>query len=174
MKQSVSAPLVRVSKWPGQMTDESWEGRVRINARRVRDGYAEFLSEFPWETFVTFTFDPRRAPNVSERSVSREVFRWCGDVSRWSRRPVRWAYAVEGGGGGSLHAHALIIDARDAALEAGRTAWEARSGSIRTRAVDDIGWAARYLCKQIGPNGEVVLSDTLRRNHRAAQTTEPN
>lgn len=166
MKQAELGPRLGVSKWPGPMTGEKWRDRVRINASRIRAGWGEFLTGFPWEQFATLTFDPRRAPNTSERTVSREVFRFCGDMARMSRRPVVWAYAIEGGGGRHRHGHVLLIDARDAALEAAQRVWEARNGAIVVRPVDDIGHAARYLCKAIGPNGEVVLSDTLRRNQR--------
>ena len=68
-----------------------------------------------------------------------------------------WAYAVEGGGGGRLHAHALLIGIREESWEAAEGAWEARNGAIVTRRVVDPVKAARYLCKSIGPNGEVDL-----------------
>ncbi len=178
MIQSPHGPGLYLSKWPGPITGDKWEDRVRINARRVREGWSEFLSGFPWEWAVSLTFDPRRAMDTGQRTyaneqtVSREVHRWCGDLARMSRRPVVWAFAIEGGGGSHLHAHALIIDARDAALEAAQRVWEARNGTVAVKPVDDIGHAARYMCKALGPNGEVVLSDTLRRHHgtRCAMT----
>ena len=72
-------------------------------------------------------------------------------------------YAVEGGGGGWLHAHALLIGIRDESWEAAQVAWRARNGRIESRRVSDGLGAADYLSKSIGPNGEVVLSDTLTR-----------
>jgi hypothetical protein len=139
---------------------------MRMKASRIQAGWGEFLGGFAWEHAATLTFDPKRGANRSDASVSREVFRWCGKVGRLSRKPVGWAYAVEGGGGGSLHAHALLIGLRDTAWAAAQAAWTARSGRIVTRLVDDPARAARYMCKQIGPNGEVVFSDTLSRYPR--------
>ena len=151
-------------RWPGQITDASWRGRLRINANRAGSGWAEFLGCYQWERFATLTVDPRRMRAISEAIVSREAFRWCNEAARLSRRPVGWAYAVEGGGGGWLHAHALLIGTqRDDYWEAIEGIWATRNGRIETRAVDDPLTAARYLCKSIGPKGEVVFSDTLGR-----------
>ena len=163
MNTSGIGPRVTRARWPGPITDASWRGRLRINANRIGAEWGKFLGEYEWERFVTLTVDPRRMRAISETIVSREVFQWCNEVSRLSRCPVGWAYAVEGGGGGWLHAHALLIGIRDGSWDAAESVWRARNGHVVTRPVDDPIAIASYLCKAIGPNGEVVVSDTLRR-----------
>jgi len=158
-----------VSRWAGPIEDDRWEARTRINARRaLRLGWARYLAKFDWQVMATLTFDPRRCEHPGEAHASRETFWWCGLASRLCRRPVGWAYAVEGGGGGWLHAHALLAGCPENLWPAISGAWSARNGRIDLRMVDDREGAAHYLCKSIGPNGEVVLSDTISRHRRAA------
>ena len=121
------------------------------------------MNRYQWEVFTTFTMDPKRIWSIDERMISREVFRWCADLARLDRKAIGWAYAVEGGGGQALHAHALLIGARDRALDAAAGLWRARNGNFHRRLVDDPAKAVSYICKAIGPNGEIVLADTLRR-----------
>lgn len=144
-----------------RITDSRYEERARVNARRVRAGWAAFLSEFDWEQFLTLTTDPSRYRRSSVERVSREVHRFCCELSYLSRRPVGWAYAIEGGGGSSLHAHVLVLDATVSARQAVLSGWRARSGLTHRRDVDDIRAATAYLCKCIGPNGEIVFADCL-------------
>lgn len=140
-----------------------WRDRTRINARRVRAGWADWLGHIPWHTFATLTFDPRRSPDTSERAASREAFWWCGQIGRWERKPVGWAYAVEGGGGDHIHAHALIVGCSDSVWPAMEATWRARNGRIDLRRVTEPEPAAQYVCKAIGSNGEIAFSDTLDR-----------
>ena len=144
-----------------RITDSRFEERTRINARRVRNGWAEFLNRFGWEHFLTLTTDPARHSRVSVDRLSRDVHRLCCELSYLSRRQVGWAYAIEGGGGPSLHAHVLIYGATTGARRAVLLGWQARSGFTHCRDVDHSQSAAGYLCKCIGRNGEVVFSDVL-------------
>lgn len=157
----------RTSRLPGPIDGDGWPDRTRMNARRVRLGWGRYLAGFEWQMMATLTFDPRRAKRQSEARASREAFWWCGQVGRLNRRPVGWAYAVEGGGGGWLHAHALLIGCQDSIWGAAEGMWLARCGRVDLRRVDDPARAAGYLCKGIGPNGEVVFSDTLHHYLRA-------
>jgi hypothetical protein len=162
----------RTSRLPGPIHGERWRDRTRINANRVRAGWAGFLAGFDWQVAATLTFDPKRAPHHSEANVSREVYSWCGQVvGRLNRRPVGWAYAVEGGGGGWLHAHALLIGCYDSTWDAAVAMWEVRCGRALLKRVYDPVGAAAYLTKSIGSNGEIVLSDTLQHYRRPADAT---
>jgi hypothetical protein len=144
-----------------RLSESRFEERSRINARRVRDGWGEFLNGFEWEQFVTLTTDPMRFRHPSNDRLSREVHRFCDDLARLSRFHVGWTYAVEGGGGRSLHAHVLTMKATKPAHRAALLGWQARNGTTHRREIDDIRAAVGYLCKSIGPNGEVVFSDSL-------------
>ncbi len=152
-----------VSRWPGPVSDDRWIGRTRINAKRLRDGWGEFLAEFEWERMVTLTFDPARWEHLNAEQASRETFWWCGLAARLCRRPLDWAYAVEGGGGGWLHAHVLVAGVPEHRWGVIGDTWRSRNGRVDLRQVDDPAGAAAYLCKSAGRNGEVLLSDTLRR-----------
>jgi len=155
-------PQLQKERWPTKLGAEvPWRDRTRINARRIRAGWGDNLSRFAWEYFSTLTLDPKKTSQISEQFINKEVFAWCNDIARFSRSHIAWVYAVEGGGGGSLHAHALIVGARDEGLAAADQGWRARNGEILTRRVDDIDRAVAYVCKCIGPNGEVVFSDSL-------------
>ena len=145
-----------------QILDDRFEARIRINARRAREGWAEYLGLFDWEQFITLTTDPAKFRNASDDALSREVHRFCNELSRLSRFPVGWAYAVEGGGGRSLHAHVLTMRAGTQARRAAVLGWQARNGITHRRDVEDIAAAVRYLCKRLGPNGEISFSDSLR------------
>jgi len=67
---------------------------------------------------------------------------------------VGWAYAVEGGGGRRLHAHALLRGMRHAVLPAAEALWIARNGRFESTEVYDAKGAAGYLCKRVGPNAK--------------------
>jgi len=50
------------------------------------------------------------------------------------------------------------------------TGWQARNGQVtHCREVDDVRAASAYLCKSIGRNGEIVLSDSLLMPSRVAR-----
>lgn len=156
------SPQLAQCRWPGPVIGTRWQNRTRLNARRVRDGWGSFLERVEWNMSATLTVDPRKA-DVSENMVSREVFAWCGDVGRLSRRPVGWAYVVEAGGGGRLHAHALLIGADDGCWRVAEGMWAARNGMHKLTPVFDVRGAVDYMCKAIGVNGEIVLADTIGR-----------
>ena len=141
--------------------DARYEERIRINARRVKAGWAEWLHPFPWEEMLTLTTDPTKFAHASEDRLSREVYRCCQELSYLSRRAVGWIFAIEGGGGVSLHSHVLTMKATKTATRAVLCGWQARYGKTHRREVTDTRVAVRYLCKQIGPNGDIVFSDSL-------------
>ena len=161
-------PRLARSRLPRTRFASDWRERTRMNANRIAAGWGNYLANFEWEFAATLTFDSKRSGSPSEALVSRESFDWCNLVARLSRLPSGWAYAIEGGGGGSLHAHALIAGVRVEAIEAAEAAWRARNGRIKTTRVNNPTAAAGYLTKSIGPNGEVVFSDTLDRYRRDA------
>jgi hypothetical protein len=142
--------------------ETSYEGRLRINARRVRAGWATFLAEFSWEDMLTLTTNPKIVRGMTEKRMRHDVERFCYDLAYLSRREVGWAFAVEGGGGPSLHAHVLVMGATTKARQAAFAGWQARSGFTQRTPVDSSIRAAVYLCKSIGRNGEIVFSDRLR------------
>jgi hypothetical protein len=144
--------------------NEDFDARIRINSRRVRDGWGMFLADYPWEFFLTLTTDPRKYPRASESRLSRDVFRLCGQLSYLSRRQVSWAYAIEGGGGPALHAHVLTMNCTADGRRGALAGWQARCGKTHWEPVTSSARAAAYLCKSIGSQGEIVFSDSLRRS----------
>ena len=165
-------PRLGSTRWPNEVIGSTSRSRMRINANQVAAGWAEFLSQYNWQVLVTLTTDPKRVPDASEATVGREAFAWCNNVAWLARRPVGWVYAVEGGGGRHLHAHALLVGTRQASLDAACAAWVARNGKIDVQTVYDPKGVAQYLCKAVGPNGEIVFSDTLNRYPRSVDNVD--
>lgn len=150
-------------RWGSWMSRNEWRDRARINAPRVRAGWATWLAELDWHTFSTLTFDPRKSPDTSDQTANLETFWWCCQVGKLQRRPVGWAYTIEGGGGGYVHAHALIAGCSEEVWPALDAIWRVRNGLIQLRRVDSPRRAVDYICKAVGLNGEIAFSDTLRR-----------
>jgi hypothetical protein len=70
----------------------TWPDTVAVQARltgaRLRDAWGNLLGRFPWQWFVTLTFDPTRVFPVSSAVVEREAIWWGGMVARMLRLPM--------------------------------------------------------------------------------------
>ena len=73
------------------------------------NGWATWLGHFPWQWFITLTFDPKRVYPVSQSVAEREASRWCELVGRTVRLQVGWVCATERGRGGQWHAHVVML-----------------------------------------------------------------
>lgn len=167
MRVENSGPRLACGRWRHEVVDATWPGRSRIKANQIGAGWGSLVGEYEWERFATLTMDPKRFRHVNEATVSREVFAWCNNVAWLARRPVGWAYVVEGGGGRHLHAHVLLVGTREESWNAACAAWAARNGKILAETVSDRKGVASYLCKTVGLKGEIVLADTLNRYPRS-------
>lgn len=148
--------------WPTAQPSGEFRGRHRLRRRALQRAWADFLGRFPWQWFVTLTFDPRRSFPVGHRHADREAFWWCGQVEHVLRRPVAWVYAPERGATGTWHVHALLLGIRTKReLRAPSVLWASRNGHFDARPVSCADGALLYTTKQAALAGEVVICDTL-------------
>ena len=138
--------------------------QARLSGTRLREAWASLLGRFPWQWFVTLTFDPKRFSPVSCAVVEREATEWCNQVARMRRLPVGWVCAPERGRGGGWHAHVLLVAKRGIwSPQAALPVWQERNGRIDARPVTDHSGIALYTTKTAAEAGTLVLSDTLTR-----------
>lgn len=135
----------------------------RIKAAEIASAWASWLGVFPWELFVTLTFDPAKVFPVSAALAGKEAHWWCGQLGRIHRKPIGWVYSVERGRSGSWHSHALLVGLGEDVGTAARAMWTERNGRIHVRAVDNGTRAVLYTSKEAALAGEIVLSDTIDR-----------
>jgi hypothetical protein len=155
----------------------AWPDTVAVQARltgaRLRDAWGNLLGRFPWQWFVTLTFDPTRVFPVSCAMVEREATAWSNQVSRMFRLPVGWVCALERGRGGGRHVHVLMLtDQQQWSPEAALPMWRERNGRIDARRVTDQAGIALYTTKEAAEAGTIVLSDTLTRYQPCAAGTK--
>jgi len=159
----VSTPRTRqnrpTSTWPFTVAEQA-----RLTGTRLRDAWASLLGRFPWQWFVTLTFEPSRIFPVRRRQVEREGT-WLGQlVAKVCRTPVGWVCAPERGRGGLWHGHMLMLGASETwSPDAVLPAWQARNGRIDLQRVTDQAGIALYITKDAAEAGTIVLSDTLAR-----------
>jgi len=157
-----------------------------VDARAVRDGYAELLARVPWSYFVTLTYDPKRHPRSGEESwrKSWEWFLWAwlrssaiaagqaweddrGNlrgpwVNAWrkgSGRPV-WVLALEPHRDDRLHAHVLLRMTRNLPWldwKVGQVLWRSNRGGCWFEAPRDHEHVTRYVAKYILKSGSEGL-----------------
>ena len=147
------------SAWPDTVA-----AQARLRGPRLRDAWGSVLIRFPWQWFVTLTFDPTRVFPVSCAVVEREATEWSNQVARMLRRQVGWVCAPERGRGGVWHGH-LLLTAGQQKWSPGPALpmWSERNGRIDARRVTDQAGIALYTTKEAAEAGTLVLSDTLTR-----------
>lgn len=141
----------------------NWKERERLRGPELSRAWATWLGVVEWQLFATLTFDPKRRFPVGMELASREAFWWCTQTGVLLRRPVGWLYAVERGRGGIWHAHALLAGVAAGLGPVLPAMWEQRNGIFHQRPVDGTSRAVLYTTKDAALNGEIVLSDTIRR-----------
>ena len=147
----------RTHTWPRYIATET-----HLSGADLINGWATWLGYFPWQWFITLTFDPKRVYPVSQSVAEREAIRWCELVGRTVRLPVGWVCATERGRGGQWHAHVVMLaNSETWSPTAALPVWETRNGLIDLRPVHDLGRLGLYLTKDAAEAGTIVLSDTL-------------
>jgi len=147
----------RTRPWPPQMATET-----RLVGADLIDGWATWLGHFPWQWFITLTFDPKRVFPVSQAVAEREASWWCELVARTVRLPVGWVCAPERGRWGQWHAHVVMLAPGLVwSPRAVLPVWKRRNGRIDLRPVHDLRGLGLYLTKEAAEAGTIVLSDTL-------------
>lgn len=150
------------TRWPIPRSAGELRGRHRLRRRTLQRAWAEFLGRFPWQWFVTLTFDPRRSFPVGHKAADREAYWWCSQVEHLLRRPVAWVYAPERGATGTWHVHVLLMGIPTTReLRAPTSLWTARNGRFDARPVSCASGALLYTTKEAALTGEVVVCDTL-------------
>ena len=136
---------------------------------RVRDGWAELISRYPWEWFVTLTFTDDIHPEAALKSMrvwlsklNREVFghRWYKNVPYG----VYWVAAIEYQKRGVLHLHLLITGVGDTRRLSYMDIWAEmgnKNGWARVEAVEANNAVSMYLSKYVTKDGEIYFSNNL-------------
>lgn len=155
------------SRW---LTESRYSGPYRFGLRceEAHEQWGILLSRFPWQWFVTGTFDQGRFDSVPRDLARREGERWCQDASRTYRRPLGWVIAPERGRSGHWHVHMLLVGVPrlgggSSPLRAARSIWEERNGHMDVRPVFSVVGVSLYVSKENALTGELEFSDTLRR-----------
>lgn len=152
------------SAWPDTVA-----AQAGLTGARLWDAWETLLGRFPWQWFITLTFDPKRVFPVSRAVVEREATWWSNLVSKTLRLPVGWVCAPERGRGGLWHGHVVMLAKTPRwSPEAALPAWRERSGRIDARRVTNQAGMALYLTKAAAAQGTIVLSDTLLRYRHLA------
>lgn len=107
-----------------------------------RDEYANFLRQFDWQHFATFT----APPPASERLV-RSFHQTVRRLERVAQGPVRTFWVVEQGGGGVPHVHALLAGTRRLSCQEIAERWDL--GHCDVQIYDPAQGAAYYLTKSL-------------------------
>lgn len=136
---------------------------------RVQDGWAEFISRYPWEWFVTLTFISDIHPEAALKSMrvwisklNRELFgpRWYKKVPKGAY----WVAAIEYQKRGVIHLHILMAGVGDARRLSYMDIWESmgnKNGFARIEPAQSNNAVSRYLSKYVTKDGEIFLSDNL-------------
>lgn len=127
--------------------------------RQLTEGWGQFLSQYPWDWFVTLTFrdwvGSFRAHRLFERFV-RELEKAAGI-------PIFWFRADEiGTHGGRFHMHALIGNVAHLRRLTWMDRWEGMAGIARILPFNAKRGAAYYCAKYVTKqDGDWQLSDNL-------------
>lgn len=147
--------------------------QARLHGRALSEAWGTFLGRVPWQLFVTLTFDPIQWPSVDKQLAMKEAIWWCQQTSRLVRRPLAWALAAERGRGGRWHAHVLLVGLPDGLGGGPEAMWRQRNGHLDVKEVWRSDRLSVYATKQAALEGDVELSDTLRR-YRDVLTAGPS
>ena len=169
-------------------------GRVRLyghpKAPTLREAFGVLLAEWPWELYLTWTFDER----VGEVKAAHEIRQHVSFIEWAMRREIGWMFGLEQEYGADRpHGHGLICGAerlieemelykdkpherRTLRIEPYWLAWKDRNGAGRFEIVKGREDVSFYCAKYAGKRGEIFLSDNLgrfRRWRRPGFTEDP-
>lgn len=119
--------------------------------RQLSEAWGQFLSQFPWDWFVTLTF---REPVPSFRAY-RMFRRFVADIERAAGLPIAWFLVFEyGARNGRLHIHALMSNTAHLSRLWWLDEWNRRAGYARILPFDcrrgAVYYCAKYVTKGIG------------------------
>lgn len=138
----------------------------------LRDAWSEWLSQRPWDLFVTLTSDHRTHPEALHKR-----FRYCvhqmsdelyGRTVTRRGTPIEYVNGIERHKSGWPHSHALVrfpdVDLSDP-LQLNLATWQKRMTenggftwlSRPRHQADVVGYVTKYVTK----DGELILSDNL-------------
>lgn len=129
--------------------------------RQLRGAWGQFLSQFPWDWFVTLTF----RNEVPTFRAYRMVESFLRDIEADAGVPIHWFRGDEYGPRlGRLHMHLLIGNVAHLRRLYWMDEWNVRAGYARILPFDDNKRAAFYVAKYITKQGgEWAMSDNLGR-----------
>lgn len=136
----------------------------------VREGYATFLAQYPWQWFVTLTFKEPPHPEAAEKKFRSWVHRvnqhLFGRGYRKRGEGVYWVLALEYHKSGVIHFHALLgyqFDLNEIASRRDwRNDWYKKHGLCRIDPIDDKLFAVtNYVSKYVVKGGDLTLCDHL-------------
>jgi hypothetical protein len=103
-----------------------------------------FLREFAWDHFATLTFGYPPSP---EGAIRELLDRWIRPLTRVAQRRIPCFYALERGGAGLLHLHALTAGTASLSVAQLQHAWKA--GYSKIVLYDAARRAAEYVTKGV-------------------------
>lgn len=146
---------------------------------QVRPAWTEWLSQRPWDLFLTLTSDHRTHPEALHKrfcwyrnQIATEVY---GRTVTRRRNPIEYVNGIERHKSGWPHSHALLrlpdVDLADQ-VQFSLSSWQkhmSETGGFcwlsRPRDQADV---TRYVTKYVTKDGELILSPNL------SPTSDPN
>lgn len=123
---------------PGQGSGGSYFTDPRKLVRAMRwdryeipnvQAFAELVERYRPEWFGTFTFDPKRFPNLSYSAAWRFFRHWCNQQRRVSKlQPQYLAVVAPQKWTGMPHVHAVLVNCGDASYVSASERWQALYG----------------------------------------------
>jgi hypothetical protein len=141
-----------------------------LDLHEVREGYATFLAQYPWQWFVTLTFKESQHPESAEKKFRSWVHRLnqslFGRGYRKRGEGVYWVLALEYHKSDAIHFHALLGYHKDlnqiASRRDWRNDWYKKHGLCRVDGIDDKLFAVtNYVSKYVVKGGDLTLCDHL-------------
>lgn len=139
--------------------------------------WADLLSAYRWDWFVTLTFRPPPRPRVPERwtfstrlgpgeeGIAKAWRWWIREQEREigaTRDVAHWARADEPHKSGAMHCHALVGWPREPSRWGAMQLWARDRGWARVEPPDADEAVRRYCAKYCSKNGTVTLGGALR------------
>jgi hypothetical protein len=134
--------------------------------RRV--AYGEFISRWPWEWFVTFTFSEDIHPNAAFKKVRVWTSKLAASIygRHWYKNGgLYWVCAEEYQKQGRIHFHLLLAGVRETRRLTWMDKWanlDLKTGWARIEAVESNKGTSHYLAKYLGKDGQVYFSHNLK------------
>lgn len=139
-------------------------------SKQLQESWSEFLAQWPWQWFCTFTFANPPHPEAANKTfnyfikrVNREIY---GCRAHKRGQSVHWARAAEPHKSGVMHYHALLGDVQNLNTLCSRnwahSLWYEIAGINRIDPIDnELRAVTNYVCKYVVKGGEIDLSGNL-------------